>query len=398
VAAFVERIAHVDMDAFFVEVERRRRSELRGRAVVVGGSGPRSVVASASYEARARGVHSGMPIAQARRICPFAVFVPSDHDAYRTTSREVFSVLGEFTPLLEEVSVDEAFLDISGLGLLFASPAAVAERIRETVRGKLGLPCSIGVATTKLVAKMASRDAKPDGMAVVAAGSELGYLHGKPVRSLWGVGEATHARLEELGVVTIGDLAGFPRTTLVRRLGTALGGMLADLAAGVDDRPVEPAGAARSISVEETYDIDLDDLSRIHRELLGQADRLATRLRQDGFVAATVQLKVRYGDFTTVTRSHTFAEPVSTTPELHRIALELLGRTQAARRPVRLLGLGAGGLIGATAPRQLDLAARSWDDLERVVRDVRDRFGRSALERARLAEDTSIRRDSPGPE
>lgn len=398
VAVFAEHIAHVDMDAFFVEVERLRRPGLRGRPVVVGGSGPRSVVASASYEARARGVHSGMPISQARRLCPQAVVVPPDHEAYTTASHHVFTLLEEFTPRLEEVSVDEAFMDISGLRLLFESPAAVAERMREAVRARLGLPCSVGVGTTKLVAKMASRDAKPAGQLVVAAGTELGYLHGKPVRSLWGVGEATHARLEELGVVTIGDLAAFPRTTLTRRLGTALGGMLADLAAGVDDRPVVAAGPARSISVEETYDVDLEDPLRMGRELLGQADRLASRLRREGFEASTVHLKVRYGDFTTVTRSHTFREPVSTTLELHRASLLLLGRTDASRRPVRLLGLGVEGLIGASAPRQLDLAVRSWDDLERAVEGVRDRFGRSAVERARLAGDTAAARDTPGSE
>ncbi len=396
--AFLERIAHVDMDAFFVEVERLRRPELRGRAVLVGGAGPRSVVASASYEARSRGVRSGMPIAQARRLCPHAAVVPPEHSAYHTVSREIFAVLAGFSPILEEVSVDEAFLDLSGLGLLFSDPAVVADSIRSEVRTAVGLPCSVGVAGTKLVAKMASRDAKPGGTLVVPAGTERNYLAPKPVRSLWGVGEATHARLEELGVVTIGDLAELPRSVLVRRLGNALGGMLSDLAAGIDERTVEPAGPARSISVEETYDVDLDDPDRIERELLGQADRLSSKLRHDDLVASTVHLKVRFGDFTTVTRSHTFSEPVATALELHRSALELLQRTEAMRRPVRLLGLGVGGLVAASAPRQLGFGARSWDDIERAIAGVRERFGHESVERARLVDTAETPRPGPGPE
>ncbi len=372
------------MDAFFVEVERLRRPELTGRPVVVGGAGPRSVVASASYEARRRGVHSAMPMVQARRLCPTLVVVVPDHDRYQEVSAKVFDVFATFTPLVEAVSVDEAFLDIGGLRRHAADPAEVGERIRAAIRRSLGLPCSVGLGTTKLVAKMASRDAKPDGLVVVPAGAELEYLHRKPVRALWGVGEATHARLEEIGVVTIGDLAALPRETLVRRLGGALGIHLADLAAGIDPRPVAPGEESRSVSVEETYDIDLSDVGRMHRELLAQADRLAARLHREGFLATTVQLKVRYGDFTTVTRSHTFTEPVGMARDLHRTAVALLARTDAATRPVRLLGIGASGLVAAGAPRQLGLSEGSWADAERAIAEVRDRFGHSAVDRASL--------------
>lgn len=386
------------MDAFFVEVERRRRPELRGRAVVVGGAGPRSVVASASYEARSRGVHSAMPIAQARRLCPHAVVVPPDHEAYGSASEEVFAVFAEFTPLVEGVSVDEAFLDLSGLRRHYPDPASVGQRIRAVIRKRLSLPCSVGLATTKLLAKMASRDAKPDGLLLVPAAGGLAYLHGKPVRALWGVGEATHARLEELGVTTIGELAAMPREILVRRLGPALGGHLSDLAAGLDPREVTPGTAVRSISVEETYDQDLTDPDRIRRELLAQADRLADRLHREGFLAGTVHLKVRYPDFTTVTRSHTFAEAVATARDLHRAALDLLARTDAGAIPVRLLGIAAGGLVEESAPRQLGLEARPWDEVERAVAEVRDRFGRSALDRARLTRRPSDPGARPGRE
>jgi len=380
------------MDAFFVEVERLARPELRGKAVVVGGAGPRGVVASASYEARSRGVSSGMPMGQARRLCPHAVVVPPSHGDYSRVSDCVFEVIEGFTPRVEVMSVDEAFIDIAGLRLLHAGPLAVAEAIRAEIMREVGIPASIGLATTKLLAKMASRDAKPDGIRIVAAGTEQEYLRSKPVRALWGVGEATYARLEELGVVTVGDLAAFPRSTLVRRLGDALGGHLWDLASGRDDREVLPAGEARSISVERTYDTDLRDPGRLRRELLAHADRLASRLRRAGLVAATVQLKVRYDDFTTITRSHTFDQPVSTGRDFYRAALALLDRTAAGTRPVRLLGIGTDGLVPAAEPRQMDLAPRSWEDLEEVVEEVRGRFGRDAVARARLLD------ESPGDE
>jgi nucleotidyltransferase/DNA polymerase involved in DNA repair len=397
VAVFAEPIAHVDMDAFFVEVERRRRPELRGRAVLVGGLGPRSVVAAASYEARSRGVHSAMPMSQARRLCPHAIVVPPDHSAYQEASGEVFALLAEFTPAVEAVSVDEAFIDVSGLRRHFAGPSAVGEAIRGEVRGRLGLPCSIGFATTKLLAKMASRRAKPDGMFVVPAGGETAFLHPLPVRELWGVGEATHARLEELGIATIGDLAGLPPGILEKRLGTALGAHLSALAEGRDDRVVSAAEPTRSISVEETYDTDLSDPEVIRTELLAHADRLATRLHAESVAAGVVQLKVRYPDFTTVTRSHTFAEPVWAARDLFAAALELLERTDAGPIAVRLLGLGASGLVEVDAPRQLDLETRPWDEVERAVAEVRDRFGESALGRAGLNDPRRRRQSHPDP-
>ncbi|HSM01136.1 MAG TPA: DNA polymerase IV [Acidimicrobiia bacterium] len=395
---FAERIAHVDMDAFFVEVERLRRPELRNRATLVGGTGPRSVVASASYEARERGVTSAMPMARALRLCPHAVVVPPDHLEYRAKSAEVFEVLASFTPWVESVSVDEAFLDIAGLRRHHDSPDAVAIAIRAALRERLELPASVGLATTKLLAKLASRDAKPDGFLRVPAGGELAYLHAKPVRALWGVGEATHARLEELGVETIGDIAAFPRATMVRRLGDALGGQLWDLASGIDERAVEPVASARSISVEETYAQDLVTGAALERETLALADRLASRLHSAGVVASTVHVKVRYPDFTTVTRSHTFDQPVSTGHDIYRAALSLLDRTAARVRPVRLLGIGAEGLAGSADPRQLSLQGRSWEDIEGAVEEARARFGRSAVERARLVEGRREGRERPGAE
>lgn len=386
VDGFAEHIAHVDMDAFFVEVERLRRPELRGRPVVVGGAGARSVVASASYEARRHGVRSAMPMVQARRLCPSLVIVPPDGGAYGEASHRVFAILGEFTPMVEAVSIDEAFLDLGGLRKHADSAVAIVTLIRRRIRDEMGLPSSVGLATTKLLAKMASRDAKPDGLFVVASGGELPYLHAKPVRALWGVGEATHARLEELGVVTVGDLAALPRDTLARRLGASLGEHLADLASGVDDRAVTPSAETRSVSVEETFSSDLTDRGAIDRGLLALADRLARRLHREGWAATTVTLKVRYPDFVTVTRSLTGTEPIVTGHEVVGIARRLLRRTEAGGRPVRLLGLAASGLVPAASPRQLGLAGRPWDEVEAAVADVRDRFGDAAVRPARLAE------------
>ncbi|MDX1690116.1 MAG: DNA polymerase IV [Acidimicrobiia bacterium] len=393
---FAETIAHVDMDAFFVEVERLRRPELRGRAVLVGGAGPRGVVASASYEARARGARSAMPMAHARRLCPHAVVVPPDHEEYRRLSASVFEVFASFSPAVEPLSVDEAFLDISGLRLHHPTPGDVAASLRAAVRTKTGLPASVGVATSKFVAKLASDAAKPDGTLVVAAGGETAFLHPMGVRSLWGVGEATHARLEELGVRTIGDLAALPEGTLVRRLGPALGAHLAALAMAEDPRSVESPEAARSISVEVTYDVDLEDAAAIDRELLRHADRLAGRLRAAGVAARTVTLKVRWSDFTTITRSETVESPVDSAHELHALGGRLFERAGGATRPVRLLGLGGSGLVDGSAPRQLDLAGGGrWDDVQSAVEQVRDRFGSSAVGPARLASEP--RRDREGP-
>lgn len=388
---FAEPIAHVDMDAFFVEVERLRRPGLRGVAVVVGGIGDRGVVASASYEARRRGVRSAMPTARARLACPHAVFLPPDHAAYREASRAVFSVLRSFTPLVEPLSVDEAFLDISGLRLHFESPAAVGEAIRSRLRSETGLPASVGVATSKLIAKIAGERAKPDGLLVVPAGSETEFLHPLPVRALWGVGEVTHARLEELGVATVGDLAALPRATLERRLGMAGGAMLWDLARARDDRRVEPAESAKSISVEHTYATDLRTRAELETELLRHAGRLAARLRDAGVAARTVTLKVRFSDFSTVTRSETFESPIDTTHDLYGWARRLLARVATSGRAIRLIGLGAAGLEAGGAPRQLELARRPWDDVEGAVDRIRGRFGDGAVGPARLAS----RRDRP---
>ncbi len=384
-ASFRESILHVDMDAFFVEVERRRRPELRGRPVAVGGAGPRGVVASASYEARAFGVRSAMPMSRARRLCRDLTVVPPDHGTYRQASEEVFEVFRTFTPLVEGLSVDEAFLDVGGLRLHYPDPVAVATALREELRAVTGLAASVGIASTKFVAKLASADAKPDGVVQVEADRVADYLAPKSVRALWGVGEATHAALERLGVDTIGELAAVPERVLARSVGPSLAAHLARLSHGIDPRPVNPDSAAKSVSVERTYDRDLTDVDEIETALLGHTDRVAYRLRRAGLAGKTVTLKVRFADFTTVTRSHTREVATAVTRHLYRDVLELLARVDL-RQPVRLLGVGTSNLEPAGAPRQLEVGgSEGWERVSDAVDEIRRRFGPRAVRPARLA-------------
>jgi DNA polymerase-4 len=301
----------------------------------------------------------------------------------------VFAVLDDFTPNVEPVSIDEAFLDIGGLRLQYPAPDAVAHAIRAAIRTTCGLPCSVGVAATKMLAKMASQEAKPDGVFRIAAGSELDFLHPLPVRRLWGVGEATHAALERLGVGTVGDLAAIPRQTLMRHLGHSAGQHLADLAAGLDPRPVTPTPAAKSISVEETFERDLTNEEAVRSRLFELSNRLSHRLRRAGKAGRTVVLKVRYPDFETLTRRRTMAAALSTEADIWSIVLSLY-ESLPRRVPIRLLGVGVASLERGAAPRQMTLAADSSGEIGEVADRIRDRFGDDAIRPARL----SRRRDS----
>jgi nucleotidyltransferase/DNA polymerase involved in DNA repair len=384
VSGFAERFLHVDMDAFFVEVERRRDPSLVGKPVIVGGLGRRGVVASASYEARARGVHSAMPIGEARRLCPHAVYIAPAHGDYGAVSHRVFEVFRGFSPLVEGLSVDEAFLDISGLRLHYGSPAEVGAALRSSIRAELGLPASVGISAVKFIAKLASDAAKPDGILVVPAGGELEFLHPMPVRSLWGVGAATHATLAALGVETIGDLAAVPEALLRRRLGPSLAAHLSQLAAGIDRRDVDPDGETKSVSVEETYDDDLSDDDEIMQATLRLCDRLASRLHRTGYAGRVVTLKIRFGDFETQTRSETVAGEVAATTALWDEARRLLERVERRGRGVRLLGVGVSGLVAGASPHQLTFEDRIRDKAAEVAEEVRDRFGDNAVVRGSM--------------
>jgi DNA polymerase-4 len=379
-------ILHVDLDAFFAAVEQRDRPELRGRPVIVGGDPrARGVVSAASYEARAFGVHSAMPLRTAASLCPAGAFLPVDGAKYRRESRRVMEVLGRFTPLLEQVSIDEAFLDVAGSEALFGPPEAIARRIKAAVRDEIGLTASVGVATTKLVAKIASDLRKPDGLVVVPPGEEEAFLAPLPIRRLWGVGEQTRVILAEHGVHTIGDLAALPVDVLVRRLG-AHGATLHDRARGIDPSPVTGDVAAKSVSHEHTFDVDTADAEVIERTLLALAEGVASRLRAGGVRASTVAVKVRDSAFNTVTRQRTLPEPTDLADPIFRTALDLV-RPEVRGRRIRLLGVGAHGL---GEPAQMGLFATEDPRRRRAVEaqdEIRRKYGSRALTRARLLGD-----------
>ena len=381
---WAEPILHVDLDAFFVEAERLRDPSLIGKAVAVGGTGNRGVIASASYEARAHGVRSAQPTATALRLCRDLIVVPPAHGRYGELSARVFEVFRGFTPNVEGLSLDEAFLDVSGLRRHFSTSTEVALAVREEIRSRLGLPASVGIASTKFMAKLASEAAKPDGYRHIPKETELDFLHALPVEALWGVGPATLAGLQRLGVATIGELAELPEGAVLGSLGPTQGRHLLDLARGIDHRPVMPDIDAKSISVEETYDRDLEGTEVMEAALLAHAQRLADRLHRSGLAARTVTLKLRFSDFATVTRSVTSRTVIDGQRDLYVTAIELLGQVEVDR-PVRLLGLGGSGLEPANEARQMPIGAEgNWARVDEAVAGVRDRFGEHSVEPARL--------------
>ncbi len=389
---FAEPIFHVDMDSFFVEVERLDDAALIGKPVAVGGTGRRGVIASASYEARAYGVRSAMPVGEARRRCPDLVVVNSAHSRYGEISRSVFEVMRSFTPIVEGISIDEAFLDVSGLRRHDPAVETIGAAIRSAIRDRVGIPASVGIATTKFVAKLASKHAKPDGMLRIPAGTELEFLHPLEVTEMWGVGEATERTLRDLGVRTIGDLAGVPFGLLERRVGSAAARHLASLARAEDPRPVEGGSPTRSISSEGTFSVDIDDRDRIEREVLRMCDQVAARLAKAHVAGHVVTLKVRFSDFTTITRSSRRAEAVSHTAEIWETAGELIGRAGIAGRSIRLLGISVGDLVDAAAVRQLSFGHERRDAAAEAVDEVRERFGPGSVIPARIAPQPGIDR------
>ncbi|MFG2007565.1 DNA polymerase IV [Micromonospora sp. NPDC048868] len=379
-------ILHVDMDAFFASVEVRRRPELRGRPVVVGGTGPRGVVSSASYEARRYGVRSAMPTARARALCPHAVYLPPDFPQYSAASAAVMQIFRDVTPLVEPLSLDEAFLDVAGARRLFGPPAAIARRIRERVAGEQGLSCSVGVAPSKFVAKLGSTRAKPDGLLVVPATRVLDFLHPLPVSALWGVGERSTETLRRLGLATIGDLAEAPVGMLRKALGEASAAHLHELAWGRDPRRVTPEQAEKSIGAEVTFDVDVTDPLEIRRSLLALAEKVGIRLRRAGQVGRTVSLKVRLTDFRTVSRSRTAGVPTDVAREIFDTVWALYTALDPGE-PVRLVGVRVEGLAAAReTPRQLTLGApeRGWREAEAAADAAAARFGRSVIGPASL--------------
>ncbi len=357
-------ILHVDMDSFFASVEVRDDPSLAGRPVIVGGSGRRGVVAACTYEARMFGVHSAMPSSVARRLCPDAVFLDGRFHRYVEESGRLHAILDSFTPLVEGISLDEAFLDVSGTVRLFGSGVSMGREIRVRVRTEMDLDCSVGVGRSKLMAKLASKAAKPKasrsgiepgpGVVEVPAEEELAFLHPLPVRALWGIGPVTEKRLLALGVTTVGELAAMSPDSLERYLGTAAGRHLSELSRAIDDRPVVPEQEAKSIGHEETFSTDLWNPEDLQARLQRMVDASATALRRAERAARTVTVKLRFGDFTQITRSHTLDGPVDATPAIGAVAAALLDSVDLSRG-VRLLGVSLSGLAAPGAGTQLRL-------------------------------------------
>jgi DNA polymerase-4 len=379
-----EPILHVDLDAFYASVEILKDPGLAGKPVVVGNASLRGVVLSASYEARSRGLHSAMPSMRARRLCPDAVFVPPDFSAYQAYSNRFREILLSFSPVVEPLSLDEAFLDATGAMLLFGSPKEMGERIRAAVRNELNIGASVGIGPNKLIAKLASTRAKPDGLLLVPATEILSFLHPLPVAALWGIGEKTGATLRRLGIRTVGELAATPRSILDRVLGESHGESLATLAAGADTRNVVPFEAPKSVSHEETYPRDLDQPEEILREILALSHRVAARLRAEGYRARTITLKLRLPSFSTLTRSRTIASPTDLGADIFRIAGELFRRLPEARRRFRLIGVSATGLAPAAAEQVALVKEGRWEEAERVLDRIQKRFGKGTAMPATL--------------
>jgi DNA polymerase-4 len=400
-------ILHVDMDAFFVSVELLRRPELRGQPVIVGGTGERGVVAAASYEARHYGIYSAMPSTRARRLCPHAVFLPGDHQHYGGVSGRVMAIFGSYTPLVEPISLDEAFLDVTGARRLHGDGVAIASAVRARVLAEEGLTCSVGVAPNKFLAKLASEAAKPKasrdgpvpglGVKLIAPGEEVAFLHPLPVQALWGVGPKTLEKLRRRGIETVGDLAGLTEDDAATFLGNANGRHLHQLAHAVDGRAVIPEQRPKSIGHEETFARDHHALEPLQREVVRMADAVAARLRRHQLAGRTVNIKVRFHDFRTITRAVTLTAPVDNGPAVARAAKELLDQVDPSTG-VRLLGVSVSNLVDDGA-RQLsldvlgldDAVQPGWDDASRAVDDIRTRFGDEAIVPAALRGPDGIR-------
>ena len=385
-------ILHVDMDAFYVEVERQSNPSLIGKPVVVGGDSQRGVVASASYEARAMGVKSAMSSVVARRLCPNAVFVKSNFSRYREISRRVHQIFHAVTPEIEPIALDEAFLDVGGAHKLFGSSEEIAWQLRNDIYESVGLDCSVGVASSKLLAKLASVAAKPQitsrgiqpgaGVCVVEIENQRNFLEAHPVEALWGVGVVTLQKLRSMGISPVRDLAAVPESVLVEALGASHGAHLSKLSRGIDVRRVDSERQRKSISHEETFATDIYDRKVLESEIVRLSDAVSSRARTQGTAGRTIQLKVRRPDMSFVTRSVTVDEPVDTLPEIAERATELLAQLDVGQG-VRLLGVGLSRL-DTTGPRQLTLVEddsrnSGWSRLSGAMDRIRERYGHSAI-------------------
>ena len=385
-------ILHVDMDAFYASVAERDDPSLRGKAVVVG-AGARGVVLSANYAARKYGIRAAMPVGRAKRMAPHAVFVTPDHQRYSEVSAKVMEIFDSFTPLVEPISLDEAFLDVTGARKLLGTGREIAVEIRRQVEASEGITCSVGIAPSKFIAKLASGHCKPNGILEIPADRILNFLHPLPVTVIWGVGPKTAETLERLGLRTVADIANLPRATLIRALGQASGASLYELAWGRDYRDVTPNEPDKSISAAETFAQDIDDPEEILQEFLRLTEKAAARLRENGYYAKTISIKVRFADFSTISRSKTLPLPIDSTHDIYEIAKTLYLALNLDRARLRLVGISLDNLSEA-APEQLLLGAREkgWREADTAIDRAKLRFGGGSVRPGRL-----IRKSSADP-
>jgi DNA polymerase-4 len=379
-------ILHVDMDAFFASVSIKDNPKLKDKAVVVG-AGVRGVVLSANYEARKFGIRAAMPVGRAQRMAPHAIFIPPDHQRYSEVSEKVMEIFRDVTPHVEPISLDEAFLDVTGAQRLLGTGREIATMIRAKVEQEQGITCSVGIAHNKFIAKLASQHCKPNGMLEIPEDRILTFLHPLPASAIWGVGPKTNEQLEKLGLRTVGEIAHIPRSTLIRALGEATGASLYELSWGRDYRDVVTDEPEKSISAAETFASDIDDPEEILREFLRLCEKATLRMRSAGFCAKTISIKVRFADFKTITRSKTLDQPISGTKESFEIAKQLYLALKIERARIRLVGVALEGLIPEEdAPEQLLLGQRDvgWKQADSAIDRVKAKFGRASVRPARL--------------
>jgi DNA polymerase-4 len=380
-------ILHIDMDAFFALVEVRENPSLAGKQVIVGYDGNRGVVLSATYEARKLGVHSAMPMSRALRLAPNAIVVEPDHEKYSEVSENVMAIFESITPLVQPLSVDEAFLDISGAQKLMGTPSQIGEVIRARVSDEQGITCSVGVASTMFVAKLATNFAKPDGLHVVPADKVIEFLHPLPIGALWGVGEKTAEQLSRLGLVNVSDIANTPVKTLARVIGQAAAEHLYELAWGRDPRTVTPNQAEKSIGAERTFESDIDDPEEILAQILDLSNKVAKRLRAADYFSRTITIKVRFADFTSVTRSKSLPASTDLATDIYATSKSLFEAMNLQRARIRLVGVRATGLVPTSESSvQLEFSDRDsgWREAEEAIDQVAIKFGNSAVKPARL--------------
>ena len=383
------KILHVDMDAFFASVEERDNPALKGKAVVVG-TGIRGVVSAANYEARKFGIHAAMPVGRAKRLAPHAIFVPPNMSRYSEVSSHIMEIFRSVTPLVEPLSLDEAFLDVTGAKRLLGDGREIAKQIRAKVEASEGITCSVGIATTKFIAKLASGRCKPNGMLEIASDRVLEFLHPLPVNAIWGVGPKTNEELLKLGLQTVADIANTPRQTLIRALGEAAGASLYELSWGRDYRDVEPVEVDKSISAVETFDADTEDQEIVLRELLRLTEKATYRMREKDFSARTISIKVRFADFKTITRSKTVPLAISATHEVYEVVKTLFIALKLDRARIRLVGVSLDGLEdGIDGTEQLVLGEREngWRQATAAIDKASARFGQGSVRPARLLDE-----------